>query len=57
MPWDPLTGYRSMWVHRLVVEKAKRMLFTDDNISGRDTEDIGLIVEAVPAGLLDDTVE
>ena len=33
------------------------MLFTDDKISGREAEDIGLIVEAVTADVLDDTVE
>ena len=47
----------AMWVDRLGVEKAKRMLFTDDKISGREAEDIGLIVEAVTADVLDDTVE
>ena len=33
------------------------MLFTGDKISGREVEDTGLILKAVPADVLDDTVE
>lgn len=47
----------AMWVYRLGAEKAKRMLFTGDKISGREAEDLGLIYKAVPAEELDDTVE
>ena len=47
----------AMWVYRLGAEKAKRMLFTGDKISGREAEDIGLILKAVPAEVLDDKVE
>ena len=47
----------AMWVYRLGAEKAKRMMFTGDKISGREAEDIGLILKAVPAAELDDAVE
>lgn len=47
----------AMWVYRLGAERAKRMLFTGDKISGREAADIGLVLKAVPAGDLDDTVE
>ena len=47
----------AMWVHRLRVEKTKRMLMTGDKMSGREAEDIRLIVKAVPADVLDNTVE
>jgi enoyl-CoA hydratase len=45
-----------MWVYRLGMEKAKRMLFTGDLISGREAADMGLVHEAVPPGELDDAV-
>ncbi len=47
----------AIWVYRLGAEKAKRMLFTGDKISARWAEDIGLILKAVSAELLDYTVE
>ena len=47
----------AMWVYRLGAERAKRMLFTGDKISGREAEDIGLILKAVPDDSLDDAVE
>ena len=47
----------AMWVYRLGAEKAKRMLFTGDKISGREAADMGLVLEAVPANRLDDRVE
>jgi enoyl-CoA hydratase len=46
-----------MWVYRLGAERAKRMLFTGDKISGREAADMGLVLEAVPADRLDDRVE
>lgn len=51
------TPTTAMWVYRLGAERAKRMLFTGDRISGREAADMGLILEAVPAGALDDRVE
>jgi enoyl-CoA hydratase len=46
----------AMWVYRLGIEKAKRMLFTGDLISGRTAADMGLVLAAVPAAELDDAV-
>lgn len=42
-----------MWVYRLGLEKAKRMLFTGDLISGREAAETGLVLKAVPADRLD----
>lgn len=47
----------AMWVYRVGAEKAKRMLFTGDKITGREAEDIGLIHQAVPDAELDQRVE
>ena len=47
----------AMWVYRLGAEKAKRMLFTGDKITGREAADMGLILDAVPSDELDDAVE
>lgn len=38
------------------MEKAKRMLFTGELISGKEAETIGLISKAVPSSELDKTV-
>ncbi|MDO6797858.1 crotonase/enoyl-CoA hydratase family protein [Shimia thalassica] len=46
-----------MWVYRLGMEKAKRMLLTGDKISGREAADMGLVLKAVPAEALEDEVE
>jgi enoyl-CoA hydratase/carnithine racemase len=46
-----------MWVYRLGMEKAKRMLFTGDLVSGREAQELGLILKAVPAAELDGEVE
>ena len=64
---DALIGYMparvwgcpttAMWVYRLGAERAKRMLFTGDKITGREAADMGLVVEAVHADALDDKVE
>ncbi|MBE1285707.1 MAG: crotonase/enoyl-CoA hydratase family protein [Rhodobacteraceae bacterium] len=64
---DALIGYMparvwgcpttAMWVYRLGAEKAKRMLFTGDKITGREAADMGLVLEAVHADALDDRVE
>ena len=47
----------AMWVYRLGLEGAKRMLFTGDKIDGVEAERIGLIHKAVPDDELDAYVE
>lgn len=47
----------AMWVYRLGAEKAKRMLLTGDLVSGREAEEMGLVLQAVPEAELDATVE
>jgi enoyl-CoA hydratase len=46
----PTTG---MWVYRLGAEKAKRMLLTGDTIDGKQAAAWSLVLESVPADLLD----
>ena len=46
-----------MWVYRVGMEKAKRMLLTGDKITGREAADMGLVLKAVPEVDLDDEVE
>ena len=43
----------AMWVYRIGLERAKRMLFTGDLISGREAESMGLVYQSVPADQLD----
>jgi enoyl-CoA hydratase len=38
----------AMWVYRLGMERAKRLLLTGDSISGREAHTIGLVSKAVP---------
>ncbi len=47
----------AMWVYRLGMEKAKRMLFTGDRITGREAADMGLVLKSVHADQLDHDVE
>ncbi|MCP5074410.1 MAG: crotonase/enoyl-CoA hydratase family protein [Rhodobacteraceae bacterium] len=47
----------AMWVYRLGAEKAKRMLFTGDKITGREAEEMGLVLKAVADDRLDAEVE
>lgn len=47
----------AMWVYRLGPERAKRMLFTGDRISGKEAERIGLVAKTVPADELDAEVD
>ncbi|KAF5020975.1 hypothetical protein F66182_6987 [Fusarium sp. NRRL 66182] len=47
----------SMWAVRIGVEKAKRMLFTGDLISGKEAEAMGLVLKAVPASQLEHAVQ
>ena len=46
-----------MWVYRLGIENAKRMLFTGDLVTGVEAAAMGLIQRAVPADELDDAVQ
>ena len=47
----------AMWIYRVGAEKAKRMLFTGDKISGEEAQEIGLIFKAVAEDQLDTEVE
>ncbi|RMA42569.1 crotonase/enoyl-CoA hydratase family protein [Rhodophyticola porphyridii] len=47
----------AMWGFRLGPEKAKRMLFTGDRITGVEAARIGLVLKSVPAADLDEEVE
>jgi len=46
-----------MWVVRLGIEKAKRMLFTGDLVTGKEAEAMGLVHQSVPADELDQAVK
>jgi enoyl-CoA hydratase len=43
----------AMWVYRLGVERAKRMLFTGDVVDGVEAKAMGLVLDAVPAAELE----
>lgn len=43
----------AMWVYRVGVEKAKRMLLTGDLVAGTEAAAMGLVLEAVPEDRLD----
>lgn len=47
----------AMWVYRLGPERAKRMLFTGDLVTGREAAEMGLVLRAVPADELDAAVD
>jgi enoyl-CoA hydratase len=47
----------AMWAHRIGVEKAKRLLFTGDCITGRQAVEWGLAIECAPAAELDAAFE
>ena len=47
----------AMWVYRLGPEKAKRMMFTGDKVSGTEAAEMGLALKSVPAAKLDEEVE
>ena len=51
------TPTTAMWVQRLGPERAKRMLFTGDKISGIEAESMGLILKSVPKDKLTEEVE
>lgn len=46
----------AMWTYRIGPEKAKRMLFTGDLITGKEAEAMGLVLKSVPADQLEETV-
>ncbi len=43
----------SIWFHRIGLEKAKRLLFTGDCLSGAEAREWGLAIESAPADRLD----
>jgi len=47
----------ALWVQRIGLEKAKRLLFTGDCLSGREAVEWGLAVECAPADQLDHRFE
>jgi enoyl-CoA hydratase len=47
----------SIWVHRLGLEKAKRLLFTGDCLSGKEAVQWGLAIESAPRDALDQRFE
>jgi enoyl-CoA hydratase len=46
-----------MWAHRLGDQRAKRLLFTGDTITGAEAAEWGLAIEAPPAEQLDERTE
>jgi enoyl-CoA hydratase len=51
------TPTTSMWAYRLGPQRAKRLLFTGDCLSGAEALDWGLAIEAPPAHALDERAE
>ncbi|HWB68155.1 MAG TPA: crotonase/enoyl-CoA hydratase family protein [Mycobacteriales bacterium] len=47
----------SMWAYRLGAQRAKRLLFTGDSLSGTEAVEWGLAIEAPPADRLDERTE
>jgi enoyl-CoA hydratase len=47
----------ALWVHRVGLEKAKRLMFTGDCLSGVEAVEWGLAIEHAPAESLDERVE
>ena len=47
----------ALWVHRIGAQKAKRLLFTGDFISGKQARDWGLAIEAPASDKLDERFE
>jgi enoyl-CoA hydratase len=47
----------AMWAHRLGPQRAKRLLFTGDSLSGAEALEWGLAIEAPPAEALDERTE
>jgi enoyl-CoA hydratase len=47
----------AMWAHRLGPQRAKRLLFTGDSLSGAEAVEWGLAIEAAPPEQLDERFE
>jgi len=47
----------ALWAHRVGIQRAKRLLFTGDCLSGTEAAEWGLALEAAPLGVLDDRFE
>jgi enoyl-CoA hydratase len=47
----------AVWVHRLGLEKAKRLLFTGDCLNGKEAVEWGLAIECAPRDQLDERFE
>lgn len=47
----------SIWFYRLGLEKAKRLLFTGDCLSGKEAQEWGLAIESAPPEKLDERFE
>jgi enoyl-CoA hydratase len=47
----------ALWAYRLGPQRAKRLLFTGDSLSGREALEWGLAIEAPPAEQLDERAE
>jgi len=47
----------AMWAHRLGPQRAKRLLFTGDSLSGAEAVEWGLAIEAPAPGQLDERFE
>jgi enoyl-CoA hydratase len=47
----------ALWAHRVGAQRAKRLLFTGDSLSGAEAVEWGLAIEAPPANRLDERTE
>ncbi len=47
----------AIWAYRIGLEKAKRLLFTGDCLTGREAHDWGLAIECAPADEVDERFE
>jgi len=47
----------ALWAHRVGPQRAKRLLFTGDSLSGREALEWGLAIEAPPSGRLQERTE
>ncbi len=47
----------NLWMYHCPPQWVKRLQLTGDSVTGEDAEKVGLVLKAVPAGLLEDEVE